>query len=171
MNAQPDLETRSKDASTDITRTVTTGSKDDPIDLANRLRPVVLQLARHLRRELHSLGVTSGQASLLAAIQGSPGIGVKDLSDREGLSEPNICVQIDKLESAGLVDRERATGKDRRRVRLTVTNDGARVLRAVRSRRTAWLASQLEKMNAGQRREIDVALTALAELIPRGEHA
>jgi DNA-binding MarR family transcriptional regulator len=169
MNASSDLETRSRDESTDITRTVAPGSKDDPVELANRLRPVILQLSRHLRRELHSLGVTGGQASLLAAIQGSPGIGVKELSEREGASGSSICVQIDKLEAAGLVERERAAGSDRRRVLLRVTGDGTRVLRAVRSRRTAWLASRLEKMSAGQRRDIDLALTALTGLIPHGE--
>jgi DNA-binding MarR family transcriptional regulator len=145
------------------------GAKDDPIDLANRLRPVILQLARHLRRELHSLGVTNGQASILASIHSSPGIGLKDLSEREGLREPTICVQIDKLESAGLVERQRTGATDRRRVHLQLTANGLRVLRTVRSRRTAWLASRLEKMETSQRHEINLALTSLADLVPRGE--
>jgi DNA-binding MarR family transcriptional regulator len=145
------------------------GREDDPIELANRLRPVIFQLARHLRRELHSLGITNGQASVLAAIQTTPGIGVKELSEREGLSEPSICVQIDKLENAGLVERQRDAGSDRRRVRLQLTSNGLRVLRAVRSRRTAWLAERLEKMETAQRRDINRALGALADLIPRGE--
>jgi DNA-binding MarR family transcriptional regulator len=145
------------------------GLKDDPIDLANRLRPVILQLARHLRRELHSLGVTNGQASILASIHSSPGIGLKELSEREGLSGPSICVQIDKLENAGLVERQRTGSADRRRVRLQVTSSGVRVLRTVRSRRTAWLASRLEKMEASQRRDITLALESLAQLVPHGE--
>jgi DNA-binding MarR family transcriptional regulator len=146
-----------------------TGRKDDPIDLANRLRPVILQLARHLRRELHSLGVTNGQASILASIQSSPGIGLKELSEREGLSEPSICVQIDELENAGLVERQRTGATDRRRVRLQLTGNGMRVLRTVRSRRTAWLASRLENMETAKRRDINVALASLADLIPHGE--
>ena len=40
----------------------------DPLTVANRLRPVLLQLARQLRREVHPLGVTGGQVSLLVAI-------------------------------------------------------------------------------------------------------
>ena len=40
----------------------------DPVTVANRLRPVLLKLNRHLRREIHSLGVTGGQVSLLFAI-------------------------------------------------------------------------------------------------------
>jgi len=37
----------------------------DPTVLANRLRPVLLKLNRHLRREVHPLGVTGGQVALL----------------------------------------------------------------------------------------------------------
>ena len=32
----------------------------DSLTIANELRPAVLRLARHLRREIHSLGVTGG---------------------------------------------------------------------------------------------------------------
>src|SRR5919206_528728 len=52
----------------------------DPVAVANRLRPVLHKLNRHLRRETHSLGVTSGQVSLLAQIGRSPGIGVLALA-------------------------------------------------------------------------------------------
>ena len=47
---------------------------NDPMTIAGRLRPVLLRLARELRREIHSLGVTGGQVSLLSAIQHNPGI-------------------------------------------------------------------------------------------------
>ena len=47
---------------------------------AGRLRPVLLRLARELRREIHSLGVTGGQVSLLASIKHNPGITATELS-------------------------------------------------------------------------------------------
>ena len=52
----------------------------DTTELANRLRPVLLKLARELRREIHSLGVTGGQVSLLIQIKQSPGIGMRELA-------------------------------------------------------------------------------------------
>jgi len=52
----------------------------DPTVLANRLRPVLLQLNRQLRREIHSLGVTGGQVSLLVQIKYHPGIGIRESS-------------------------------------------------------------------------------------------
>ena len=42
--------------------------------IADRLRPVLLRLSRELRREIHSLGVTGGQVTLLIQIKKSPGI-------------------------------------------------------------------------------------------------
>lgn len=136
----------------------------DPVAVANHLRPVLLHINRHLRRELHALGVGSSQVALLSLINASPGIGVAELATREGTSAPSISNHIDRLEAAGLVNRTRADG-DRRRVGLTNTAEGQRVLRAVRSRRTAWLASRLRDLPADQLRAIDAAIDGLRGLV------
>ena len=57
----------------------------DTVTVANRLRPVLLQLNRHLRRELAPLGITGGQAALMHVVRTSPGIGVHELAVREGV--------------------------------------------------------------------------------------
>ena len=44
----------------------------DPITVANKLRPVLLRLARQLRKETESLGVTSRQVTLLWLIHQNP---------------------------------------------------------------------------------------------------
>jgi DNA-binding MarR family transcriptional regulator len=139
----------------------------DPVAVANGLRPVLLHLNRHLRRELHALGIGGSQVSLLSAIHGSPGIGVAELAAREGTSAPSVCNHIDRLESSGLVTRTRVDGGDRRRVGLTCTPEGARVLRTVRSRRTAWLAARLRDLPEEQLRAIDNAMTGLRALLER----
>lgn len=139
----------------------------DPVAVANRLRPVLLHLNRHLRRELHALGVGSSQVSLLASIQATPGIGVGELAAREGTSAPSVSNHIDRLEAAGLVTRNRVDGGDRRRVGLAVTAEGARVLRAVRSRRTAWLASRLRELPDDQLLAVDAAIGGLRALVER----
>src|SRR5205809_8119015 len=98
------------------------------VDVANRLRPVLLQLARQLRREFHPLGVTGGQVSLLVAIKRTPGIGVRELAAQEGISPAGMCGLVDRLEAARLVRRQ-PVGGDKRRVGLRLTDAGARVLR------------------------------------------
>lgn len=136
----------------------------DPVAVANRLRPVLLKLNRHLRREVHSLGLTGGQASLLFTIQGRPGIGVRELASLERMSAPGMSKYIGRLEAAGLVTRE-PSGEDRRRVGLRVTPDAERVLRSVKSRRTAWLASRLRGLSEAELAAVDAAIRPLQELI------
>src|SRR5919197_1282593 len=123
----------------------TTTLSSDTVSVANRLRPVLLKLARELRREIHSLGVTGGQVSLLVLIRGAPGIGVRELAQLEHISVPGMSKYVDRLERAGLVART-PSGLDRRRVGLTITPDGERVLRSVKSKRTAWLAARLRQL-------------------------
>jgi DNA-binding MarR family transcriptional regulator len=136
---------------------------NDPVTTANRLRPVLLRLARELRREIHSLGVTGGQVSLLAAIKHAPGITATELADRERVSAPGMSGHLVRLEAAGLIERTRAA--DRRRIGLFLTAEGDKVLRSVRSKRTAWLAGRLERLEPEERDSIEAAIDALEKLI------
>lgn len=144
-----------------------TASAPDTTELANRLRPVLLKLARELRREIHSLGVTGGQVALLVQIKQAPGIGVRELAARERISVPGISKFVARLEEAGLVRRE-TSGTDKRRVGLTLTADGHRVLRSVRSKRTAWLAERLRTLDEDQLDAVDRAIEPLMHLL-RGD--
>jgi DNA-binding MarR family transcriptional regulator len=131
--------------------------------LANRLRPVLLRIARELRREIHSLGVTGGQVSLLIQIKKHPGITASELAERERISAPGLSGHIARLETANLIERARAT--DRRRIGLTLTEAGERVLTNVRKRRTAWLAEHLTELTPEERETIEAALPALERLL------
>ena len=135
----------------------------DPVTVANRLRPVLLKLNRDLRREIHSLGVTGGQVSLLALIRREPGIGVRELAARERMSAAGMSKYVARLEEAGLVARTELA--DRRRVGIVLTPSGHRVLRSVRSRRTAWLAERLRDLSGEELAAIDAAVEPLARLI------
>ena len=141
----------------------------DPVVVARRLRPVVLHLARHLRRELKSLGVTGGQAALLAVIHERPGIGVRALAAMEGVSPAGISGHVDRLEAAGFVHRTRDEETDRRRVGLALTAEGERVLRAVRRKRTHWLATQLEALDPDELAAVDAAIGPLQQLLEGAE--
>ena len=136
---------------------------NDPVATANRLRPVLLRLARELRREIHSLGVTGGQVSLLAQVKHNPGITASELAERERVSAPAMSGHLVRLEAAKLIERRRAS--DRRRIGLFLTSEGAKVLRSVRSKRTAWLSARLDRLEPHERERIEDALDALEKLI------
>jgi len=136
---------------------------NDPMTTANRLRPVLLRLARELRREIHSLGVTGGQVTLLTAIGSRPGVSASELAERERISAPGMSSQLVRLETAKLIERTRAA--DRRRIGLTLTGEGERVLRSVRKRRTAWLVSRLNRLTDDERRAVECALRPLERLL------
>jgi len=136
----------------------------DTTEVANRLRPVLLKLNRELRREVHSLGVTGGQVSLLVQIKMRPGIGMRELASVERMSVPGMSKFVAKLEEAGLVQRAAVEG-DQRRVGLSLTSSGHKVLRSVKSKRTAWLAARLRHLEPEQLDALDAAIEPLAHLL------
>ena len=129
---------------------------------------MLLQLNRQLRRELAPLGITGGQAALLHVIRTNPGIGVRELSRREGVSTAAMSTALTRLESAGMIRRTRAE-TDRRRVGLELTDDGLRVLKSARSRRTAWLAKRLGRLSPEGRAAIDDVIDPLMRLLDDAE--
>jgi DNA-binding MarR family transcriptional regulator len=139
-----------------------------PVDIANQLRPVLLHLNRHLRREVHTSGVSAGQLSLLGLIDGNPSIGVAELAAREGMSMPSVCSHLDRLEASGLVTRRQAE-RDRRRVDLEVTPEGQRVLKVIRSKRTAWLSARLSKLADTDLAAVAAAIAPLEALLAQAE--
>jgi DNA-binding MarR family transcriptional regulator len=140
----------------------------DTTALANRLRPVLLKLNRELRREIHSLGVTGGQVGLLVQIKARPGIGMRELAAVERMSVPGMSKFIARLEEAGLVQRAPVEG-DQRRVGLSLTHAGHKVLRSVKSKRTAWLAARLRRLEPEQLEALDAAIEPLAHLLELDE--
>jgi DNA-binding MarR family transcriptional regulator len=140
----------------------------DSVELANRLRLVLLLLSRHLRREAHAEGITGGQAALLAQIRNHPQLGVRDLAAREGISAPSMTRYLDRLEKAGLIVRTRSP-QDARRIRLALTPRGVGVLRSVRRRRTAWLAERLDGLAPAEQRTVAEAIEPLTRLLEEDE--
>ncbi len=140
----------------------------EPLTVANRLRPALLRLARELRRESHALGVTGGQVSLLFQIQQNRGIGVRDLAALERISPASMSSHVDRLERAGLI-RRTPDPHDGRRQGLSLTTEAERVLRSVKSRRTAWLAARLEHLTPDELATLDAAVEPLLALIEDAE--
>ncbi|HWL34024.1 MAG TPA: MarR family transcriptional regulator [Gaiellaceae bacterium] len=136
----------------------------DPLAVANELRPVLLRLSRELRRETEQLGVTSRQVTLLWLIRLNPGLSLRELAGEERISAPALSGHVDRLEKAGLLERVRDES-DRRRVGLTLTGEGERLLKRVRARRTTWLAERLRGLDEGELEALERAIEPLGKLL------
>ena len=136
----------------------------DLLDLADRLRPVLLRLSRQLRRESSSLGLSPLDAMLLGHIKQSEGIGVSDLADQEGISRPAMSSHVKRLEAAGWIVRQPPQADDKRRIGLALTPAGLRAMAAVRARRTDWLADRLATLPPQSRAAVEGALDALSSI-------
>ncbi len=131
--------------------------------VADSLRPTLLQLARELRREKIA-GVSPQQVGLLVAIKYAPGVTVGQLAAEERVSTAAMSKRVSRLQRDGLVARTKSEA-DRRCVGLTLTEDGQRTLRRVRSRRTAYLASRLGALAPAELAAVGAAAEPLARLL------
>jgi DNA-binding MarR family transcriptional regulator len=136
----------------------------NPEIVAAELRPVLLRLARELRKETEQLGITARQATLLWLVKRSPGLSLAELAAEEGISAPAMSGHVDRLERAGLLERLRSS-EDRRRVGLRLTDEGVRLMRRVRARRTTWLTERLGALDPDQLEAVENAVPALARLL------
>ena len=135
-------------------------------DLANDLRPILVRLARELRKEALQIGITGGQATFLWQISAHPGIGVGELAELEGIATATASGIVDRLERSGHVSRVRSDS-DRRRVGLTITTAGSRLLRALHERRTVWLIQRLETLSAADLAMLEAAVEPLRRVAVR----
>ena len=135
--------------------------------VADRLRPTLLRLGRELRREKIA-GVSPQQVGLLVAIKYAPGVTVGTLAGEERVSAAAMSKRVSRLERDGLVERTQSE-TDRRCVGLSLSEEGQRVLRRVRSRRTAWLASRLDSLDPADLDAVAAALEPLSRLLREDE--
>jgi DNA-binding MarR family transcriptional regulator len=141
----------------------TTKQQLDAMAVADQLRPTLLQLGRELRREKIA-GVSSQQVALLVAIKYAPAVTVGELAAEERVSTAAMSKRVSRLQRDGLVARTKSEA-DRRCVGLTLTEEGQRTLRRVRSRRTAWLASRLNGLSPVELAAVGAAAEPLARLL------
>ena len=139
---------------------------DDVAVLADHLRPVILKLSRHLRREAQRVGMSALDAQLLGVIKMAPGVGVSGLADIEQMSRPAMSAHVKRLEAEGWLMRQSgAPDGDKRRVSLVISAKGMQALGAIRRSRNDWLAARLSVLTEAERRQMEAALPSLQRLV------
>ena len=134
----------------------------DP-QMAARLRLVLNRLARRLRREAAD-DLSPSLISALVTIDVHGPITLGELAAHELVRPPSVTRMVTGLEQRGLVRREADAG-DRRVARVSLTAEGRRVLRSTRTRKTAYLAKRLGRLDEAQLAALMDALPVLESLL------
>ena len=136
---------------------------DATVELANRLNSASIHLLRRISRDDGADGVTGARLSALSVlVYGGPQT-LGSLARLEGVAPSTMTRIVDALVRDGLVGRTAVEG-DRRAVRLTVTDDGRRLMERGRARRIERLAAELRSLTPVQLDDLDAALAALEHL-------
>jgi DNA-binding MarR family transcriptional regulator len=105
--------------------------------------------------------VSANQASILDHLDPVESTVLSDLARHMGVTASTMSLAVDRLERNGYVARERDAA-DRRRVRIRLTEAGARVRRANSVLDPALVAEMLGHLPADERRDALRGLQALA---------
>src|SRR5579859_313021 len=95
--------------------------------LAQRLHSACVPLLRRARRDDGAMGLPPGQASALSVLVFGGACTLGELARIEQVRAPTMTRMVDALERRGYVRRE-ADASDRRRLRLSATPAGVRLL-------------------------------------------
>lgn len=136
-------------------------ARDDPAELAARLRLATARMARFLRQQ-DAGELPSGQTSALATIVVRGPLTHGELAARERIAPPSVTKVVDHLAGRGLVVRM-ADPSDGRVVLIEATDAGRSLHERNRVRRNEWLAGQLAHLDRSE-------VGRLGELLEVFEH-
>jgi DNA-binding MarR family transcriptional regulator len=132
-------------------------------ELAPRLRWTITRLARRLRQEAGT-DLGPSQTAALATVERHGPLSPSELAEVERIKRPTATRIVGHLEAAGLVERVRDPADGRASI-LTITSDGRALLKRLRERKTAYLASRLDKLSAADRRTLERAAELLEGML------
>lgn len=134
---------------------------------AREVLDTVPQIMRVVRREMRREGgplISVPQFRALAYVRRHPGGGLSGVAGHLGVAPPTASAIVDRLVRRGLVDRV-SDPAERRRVVLTLTPAGARLLARLRARAQQRVTVRLARVPAAELRRITAALAALGHLL------
>lgn len=135
---------------------------NDP-ELASRLRLAITRMARRLRQQ-GDPALSPSVVAALSTIERLGPLSPSELAEAERVQRPTVTRIAARLVEARLVERT-ADPSDARAARLAVTPEGRRVLKALRTRKTAYLARRLERLDPEDRAALERAAEVLERLL------
>lgn len=155
-----------KPANNEITQNVVARDADS-LSVLMRFRILIRSAQRHSQWIERRSGVTGAQLWALQELSDEPGLRVGDLAKRMALHQSTASNMVDKLDTQGLLRRERGS-PDQRVVRLYLTPEGAALLARAPSPARGVLLEALRVLEPASlgalQAELDVLLKQIREM-------
>jgi DNA-binding MarR family transcriptional regulator len=134
------------------------------LTVADRLHSAAIHLLRRVRKQDIATGEGPARLSALSVLVFGGPKTLKELAAAEQVKPPTMSRIVAGLERSRLItitaDRE-----DARRMHITATPKGTRLLQKGREMRIAYLASQLERLTPDELSQLGEAVEILARLL------
>ena len=131
---------------------------------------VVRTMTVQLLRELDELDITLSQLQALTQVAERRKCSVGAVAEGLGVTHPAAVKLVDKLARKGLLTRGVAAA-DHRQAEIGITDEGRRLVNAVRQERTQRLARVLDEMNPDERQALIHGLQGFVTAALRNEGA
>jgi DNA-binding MarR family transcriptional regulator len=132
-------------------------------ELPTRLRLAIMRLARRLRQQAEP-DMTPSMLSAMANIEYRQPVTLGHLAEAERVTPPTMTKIVGRLEEAGLVKRVVDTA-DRRIQRVSLTRDGVKLIARNRSRKNAYLARKLRKLEPDEVSKLEEAVGVIEKIL------
>jgi len=140
---------------------------DEARPTAAVLREAMGQLGRRLRAERVGYGLSRSRLSLLTLLSRNGPMTASAMAAAERLQPQSLTRKLSRLEDDGLILRS-PDDKDRRQVRIMITDKGAAVVEEDTFRREAWLAKAMAERLTPTERELLRLAAGLMERLADG---
>ena len=134
------------------------------------IRRVIRATDLHSRHVTKIAGLTSSQLILLKVVRDQNLATIGELAANISLSQATLTSILDRLESNGLVQRERSE-QDKRKIRVRLTEAGAKVLELAPEPLQDTFIRQFSALKDWERSMILSSLQRVAEMMDAGDIA
>lgn len=138
-------------------------TEDPTLELAARLRAVVVPLGRSLRQQSGGR-LTATQASVLGTVMRHGPLALSAIAALEQLSLPMVSKVVAALEVEYLVMRS-SDPADGRISLVEVSDDGRAWVEETRRRRDQWLAARLADTDAHERAALELTIATFERIL------
>lgn len=139
-------------------------------ELAWEIGETSRMMRRYYDRRASALGVTTAQWRLLLRLSREPGLKQVELAERMDVEPITACRIVDRLEEAGLVERQRDP-EDRRAWRLVLTAKAEPILMRLRALAEEMSGEAFEGMTIEEVEAMRAKLARVRENVSRAEAA